>query len=139
MKASRDERPTEGAAPAATEGEAGREAPERAPAEGVPRTQAKRPVTELPAERPAEHRERARARPQPTEGTAPTPTQEQRPPATRPVRELAETDERGTGATRVRPATRRKDRKGVDKRVHGLNYRITAIPPGTALSSTSLA
>ncbi len=86
--------------------ELGRPAPGGISAASAPGVEEERPVAELPAERPAEHRERARARPQPTEGTAPTTAEGERPPATRAVRELAETDERGTGATGVHPASR---------------------------------
>ena len=109
--------------------ELGRPAPGRAPAASAPGVEEEGRATELPSERPEIDRERSGVGAQPTQEAATTPTGEQRPLATHTVRELAGTDERGTGATGVRAAPGREDREGASERLHGLDYRITAIPP----------
>ncbi|KKK84656.1 hypothetical protein LCGC14_2781160, partial [marine sediment metagenome] len=106
--------------------ELGRPAPGRAPAPSAPGVEGERPTDELPAERPGRHPERVGVGAGQAEEAAPAAEEGGRPVATRPVRELAEADERGTGATGVRAAPRRRDRKGASERVHGLDYRITA-------------
>lgn len=110
-------------------GEHGRPAPGRASAEGAPGTEKEGRVTELPTERPEIDRERPGVGDRPTKKEPPAPIGEQRPLATHPVRELVAEDERGAGAPGVRAAPRREDRKGASERLHGLDYRITAIPP----------
>ncbi len=109
--------------------EAGRAAPGGTPAASAPGVEEEGRATELPSERPEIDRERPGARAGATQGETPTTIGEQRPLATHPVRELAGTDERGAGATGVRAAPGREDREGAIERLHGLDYRITTIPP----------